>query len=65
MVARKRFCKGRENLDCDDEESSEDEEDKMWISDDDDDDDDDANGDEVVETNRNIFHQTNQFFGIE
>ena len=33
----------------------------MWISDDDD----DANGDEAVEKNRNIFHQTNQFFGIE
>ena len=35
MVAHKRFCKGRENLNCDDEEPSEDEEDKMWISDDD------------------------------
>lgn len=61
MVAHKRFCKGRENLDCDDEGSSEDGEDKMWISDDDD----DANGDEAVEKNKNIFHQTNQFFGIE
>ena len=48
MVAYKSFCKGRENLDCDDEKSSEDEEDKMLISDD------DADGDEDVDTNRNI-----------
>ena len=50
MVAHKRFCKGRENLNCDDEEPSEDEEDKMWISGNDWDDDED------VDTKRNIFH---------
>lgn len=43
MVAHKRFCKGRGNLDCDDEQSIEEKEGKMWISND------DANGDNDFE----------------
>ena len=58
IVAHKRLYKGRKNLESDDEESCENKEDKTWISDD------GANGEEDVDTNSNIFHQINRFFGI-